>query len=177
MHFYSFIFPHVFLLFTSSFPFLYCQHKRHTLCHAKLQTNSIEFEFIAFQVCRRLNASPQKCHFNQFCVHCLCLSPTDCVICIASTVRIHKTPRRSDTHRDTFFTSSFFQQDQNIIITKFVWCILKYLPASCVKSVSMCLFRNTQCFFLSFFLGVCMCFFSRFSFDSFLKLMSSPLKD
>lgn len=34
--------------------------KHHTLCHAKLQTNWIEFEFIAFQVSRRLNALPQR---------------------------------------------------------------------------------------------------------------------
>lgn len=49
----------------------------------------------------------------------MCLSQTDCVICVCFFCKCCR-----------FYSTSFFiQQDQNIIITKFVWCILKYLPS------------------------------------------------
>lgn len=114
----------------------------------------LNFEFIAFQVSRRLNALPQRNFISITCSSPMSITNRLCHLYCYCT---HISYKRLPVVVRLLQTSSFFQQDQNIIITKFVWCILKYLPPSCARSVS-----------------VSLAILSSLSLSSFLEAMCSP---
>lgn len=85
-------------------------------CHVERKPIQLNSSLLHF---KRLSHSGWCC-FTISISALVCLSQTDCVICFCH----HSSAVAFIQHHFSF------QQDQNIIITKFVWCILKYLPSS-----------------------------------------------